>query len=233
MKKLKYVVSVALFAACAAAVYKKPLCIPTNTVIATDIDGVLCQNNVPTQIKQTLKHFRGIIKYRKMNKKRNNQNGSNGYNSGEAIYIDCIKQGHHGTAKAIRAITTKQKRLKKDTVQLYQRLHAHGFNIYCATNIGSIFFQDLQQKFPQIFNNNFVKHGMTVDYSASDIIAKPDPRYFEQLKAKLNPNGDKRIIFIDNTLGHVIEARKAGLIGIHFHNVEQLKRDLAAYHIKI
>lgn len=233
MTKLKYIASLLLFASVAATIIQKPFCTPTNTVIATDIDGVLCQNSVSTQITQTLKHFGGIVKYRKMNRKRNKHNGSKGHNSGEAIYLDCIQQGHHGTAKAIRAITTKQKRLKMDTVNLYQKLHAQGFPMYCATNIGSVFFQDLQKKFAHVFNNNFIKTGMTVDYSAQDIIAKPDPRYFEQLKANINPSGDKQIIFIDDTLGHVIAARKAGLHAIHFRDIAQLEHDLAAYHITI
>lgn len=234
MTKLKYIISMLLIAAYATAtIIQKPICTPKNTVIATDIDGVLCENNIGKQIKQILKHFGGIVKYRKINKKRNKQASSRGHKCGEAIYIDCIAQGDHKTARAIRTITTKQKRLKKDTVQLYQKLHARGFNIYCATNIGSIFFQDLQQKFSAIFNNHFIKHGITVDYANSDIILKPDPRYFEKLKIKLNPNGDKHIIFIDDTLQNITAARKAGLIAIHFQNITQLQRELTAYNITV
>lgn len=207
-------------------------CTPENTIIATDIDDVLLTRSKTSLFVKVIKHAPAMIKYLKLAKKRNKLTGSKSYDS-ELIYLDCLKKGDHATAQAIRSVATKSKKLKADTVQLYKKLHAKGFKFYTATDIGSVFVKDIKRKLPHIFNNQFVQDGMTVDFSAADIIKKPDIRYFQQLDVMLNPDGNKHIIFIDDKLENVIAARKAGLIGIQFVNTQQLTRELALYHIHI
>jgi FMN phosphatase YigB (HAD superfamily) len=67
---------------------------------------------------------------------------------------------------------------------------------------------------------------MTVDYSVKDPIEKPDLRYFEMLKTKINPADEKYILFIDDKKENVEAARKAGLLAIQFDNAKQLAEDL-------
>lgn len=207
-------------------------CTPANTIIATDIDDVILKRNKVSLFVKVVKHAPAMIKYLKLAKKRSKLTGCHGYQS-ERIYIDCLKNGDFATARAIRTVATRSKKLNTDTLLVYQKLRAQGFKFNMATNIGSIFIKDTKRKFPHVFNSSFIQDGMTVDFSVSNIIKKPDIRYFAQLQETVNPNGDKHVIFIDDKLENVVAARKAGLIAIQFINAQQLTRELALYHIYI
>lgn len=207
-------------------------CTPENTIIATDIDDVILKRNKTSLFIKVIKHAPAMIKYLKLAKKRNKLTGSHSYDS-ERIYIDCLKEGDFATARAIRSVAARSKRINKEILLLYQKLHTQGFTFNMATNIGSIFIKDIKQKFPHVFNSSFIQDGMTVDFGSSDIIKKPDLRYFKQLQEIVNPQSDKHIIFIDDKLENVLAARKAGLIAIQFINAQQLTRELALYHIHI
>ncbi len=114
----------------------------------------------------------------------------------------------------------------KETVTLYRKINNAGYKIYTATNMGTIFFAEIQKQYPDIFNESFIRTGGVVDFKQADIIKKPDIRYFEALKANINPEGDKQILFIDDRVENVIAARNAGLQAIHFKNARQLEKDM-------
>lgn len=148
---------------------------------------------------------------------------------GEALYLsEVTKNGYENGAASFLRTMEQCKYIKPETLEVYQQLNDLGADFYTATNIGSTFFSDLQQNQPDIFHDDFIKHGLTVDYNApiDNIIAKPNIEYFHRLKAKINPDNQKVAIFIDDKLKNVESARKAGFIGIHFQNAEQLKADL-------
>lgn len=152
---------------------------------------------------------------------------------GEALYISEVdkNQGYeNGAAYFLRSIE-QCKNIMPETLEVYQQLNSLGASLYTATNIGETFFSDLQQNKSDVFHDGFIKHGLTVDYSApiDDIIAKPNIEYFHRLKAKINPDGKKTAIFIDDKLKNVESARKAGFIGIQFQSAEQLKADIETH----
>lgn len=220
LSTLLLTITVVLNAGCSS---KSPVIkLTTNNLagIATDVDDVILKSNKSIFSPGIFSYLwnvdwgalkKGSSKFKRIN--------------GERKYIEWIKNGKTKAAKYIRSLS-QQKEIIPETLELYQKLHDHGFQFYTATNIGSIFFGDIQKKFPNVFNDTFIKYGITVDYSVKDPIEKPDPRYFEMLKEKINPAGDKYILFIDDKKENVEAARKAGLLAIQFKNAKQLEEDL-------
>lgn len=196
---------------------------PTNSRFATDVDHVLLS---PNRSQEDMLSW-GAAKYLWHSSWSSFLKGWSNFKriNGERKYVEWMEKGLTEPAEFVRSIT-QQKEIILETLELYQKLHAQGFQFYTATNIGSIFFGDIQKKFSNVFNDTFIKHGMTVDYSVKNPIEKPDPRYFEMLKAKINPDGKYYILFIDDKKENVEAARKAGLLAIQFDNAKQLAEDL-------
>ncbi len=203
---------------------------PENLIIATDLDDVLLTWDKGSMLSRGLKHLGSLFGYYKKCRKRKHLEGSFGHKYGEPLYIEALKEGNLKVARFIRTMAT-QKKLLKGTLAIYQDLSHAGYTFYTATNIGSIFFEELQIRFPHVFNDGFIKHGMTVDYSLPDVAEKPDARYYHRLSEKINPDGDKHILFIDDRLENVEAARQCGLLAIQYKNSKQLIRDLHAYNI--
>lgn len=200
---------------------------PQNLIIATDLDDVVLKKKwsgiLSVVFKNILHAFPAYKEFKEY--KKTTPNADSIRKGGEGFYIYLKNKGNHKpAAKVLEACTQKQ--LIHGTVKIMQSLADTGYSIYTATNIGPIFFAELQKKFPKVFNDACIKHGMTVDYSQTDIIKKPNPRYFEDLKKKLNPDDDKHILFIDDKLENVEAARAAGLLAIHFKTDKQLQKDL-------
>ncbi|WP_323188143.1 HAD-IA family hydrolase [Streptomyces sp. NBC_00237] len=55
-------------------------------------------------------------------------------------------------------------------------------------------------------------------------VAKPDPRVFEEAALRVGVEV-KRCLFVDDTLANVVAARKAGMQGVHYRNVGQLREE--------
>lgn len=191
---------------------------PANTLIATDIDDVILERNQvqrPPNVHLYLWHsnwksiFKGWSNFKRMNNERK--------------YVEWMAKGLTKPAEFLRACV-KQKDIIPETLELYKKLHEKGFKFYTATNIGTIFFEDQKERFPELFNDNFIKHCMTVDYSVKNPIEKPDPRYFEMLKEKINPSDGQYILFIDDKKENVEAARKAGLLAIQFDKKQGAKK---------
>lgn len=201
-----------------------------NLIIATDLDDVLLKRRKGEIFKTIFTKFPKCRKLYKIYKKRRKNPGSKGEKFGEGFYLFLIEEGYQSYAAIIKDICIAKK-FKKSTLNIMRTLANQGFDIYTATNIGSIFFAELQTRYPETFNNAFIQHGMTVDFAQDEVIQKPDHRYFEQLKQTINPTNDKDILFIDDKLVNVEAARECGLLAIHYKNAKQLKRELHNYGI--
>ncbi|MEV8564487.1 HAD-IA family hydrolase [Streptomyces sp. NPDC051322] len=57
-------------------------------------------------------------------------------------------------------------------------------------------------------------------------VAKPDPRVFEIAAQRVGADA-KRCLFVDDTAGHVAAARAAGLTGLHYEHIGQLRDRVA------
>ncbi len=203
---------------------------PENLIIATDLDDVLLKRKNGAIFKTIFTKFPQCKKLYKAYKERKKIAGSTGEKFGEGFYLYLKEEGLDDLANIIKDICLAKK-IKKRTLKIMRNMANQGYEFYTATNIGSIFFAELQKKFPETFNNVFIRHGMTVDFTQEEVIQKPDHRYFEQLKEKLNPSNDKDILFIDDKLENVAAARECGLLAIHFKSAKQLKRELHNYGI--
>ncbi len=208
---------------------EKPKYTSDNLIIATDLDDVLLKRKNGVIFKTIFTKFPQCKKLYKLYKERN-KTGSTGEKFGEGFYLYLKNEGLDKLANIIKDFCLAKK-IKKRTLKIMRNMANQGYEFYTATNIGSIFFAELQKKFPETFNNVFIKHGMTVDFSQDEVIQKPDHRYFEQLKAKLNPDNDRDILFIDDKLENVTAARECGLLAIHFKSAKKLTRDLHNYGI--
>lgn len=201
-----------------------------NVIIATDLDDVILKGETTQRVLGALNplnffmtgayalacatHYKPGTKFSRA--------------CGEALYIAELRKNNNTETRAAQFVRmmAQYKTLMPETVKLYNTLHTMGVQFVTATNIGSIFFNDLTVKFPDIFNDQFIKSGLTVDYGTQDVIEKPDIRYFQALQTKIDPSGNKTIIFIDDKLENVQGAQKAGLTAIHFKNATQLKGEL-------
>lgn len=143
--------------------------------------------------------------------------------NGERKYLEWTKKGLTKPAEFVRSIA-QQKEVIPETLTIYKNLNKQGFQMYSATNTGVIFSRDMQKKFPDIFNEHFIKWGILVDYKSNEPIEKPDPRYFEKLKRELDPENKKHIIFIDDGKENINAARNAGLTAIQFDKKQGAKK---------
>jgi FMN phosphatase YigB (HAD superfamily) len=208
-----------------------PMYTPQNLIIATDLDDVVLRRRNGRITVIVLKNmFKLKAMYTMFCENKKIAGNSTGERYGEGFYLYLLQRGEYKLAKIVKKVNTC-KRLDKKTAQIMQRITEKNYTLFTATNIGSIFFKKLQKKFPDIFNDSCIKHGMTVDFTKAGIVKKPDPAYFEELKAKLNPSGDKYILFIDDKLENVKAARNAGLLAIHYINHKQLLKALHSYDI--
>lgn len=59
-------------------------------------------------------------------------------------------------------------------------------------------------------------------------VAKPDPRVFEIAAQRVGADL-KRCLFVDDTAGHVAAAQAAGMTGLHYQHIEQLRDTVASF----
>ena len=110
----------------------------------------------------------------------------------------------------------------KETFDLVQKLKDQGYSVFIASNIGPDMYADLQKKFPQelaLFDGAFISS------PENNLVEKPRPEYFEQLKIYLAAHGQsgKQILFVDDTQKHVVAAAKQSITSTLFKS----GRDLA------
>ena len=209
-----------------------PIYTPQNLIIATDLDDVVLQKKWIGIAGTVIKNIFSLNATRKAYKQFKKENPEAGKitDCAEPFYIYLLKKNQYTLATKVKTASTC-KELIKGTVNIIKDLANQGFAVYSATNIGSLFYAEIASKYPDVFNKNCIRLGMTVDYTVKDVVKKPDPRYFKALKTKLNPTNDKQILFIDDKLENVEAARKAGLLAIHFKGHKQLRSALHEYGI--
>ena len=148
---------------------------PKNLIIATDLDDVVLERRKGAIAAKVFKNFFRIGSLYAEFRKNRKPGDSVGQRYGEGFYLYLIDKGEHKLAKIVRSVNTK-KRLKKNTVKIMQKMAAQGYEIYTATNIGSVFFAKLQKKFADVFNDRCIRQGMTVDFTKTKVIQKPNPK---------------------------------------------------------
>lgn len=140
---------------------------------------------------------------------------------------------HQRTANKIRKIAAifhnfeLAYKHKTGMVELLGALKNHGYTEhYVASNIGIRNYPEMKQKFPEIFNEDMVRDGLTVNAWEEPALKKPDHMYFKKLQKMFNPDGDKTMIFVDDVDKNIEAARSCGFIGIKIKNAKQMVKDL-------
>ena len=109
----------------------------------------------------------------------------------------------------------------KEMFDLVQKLKAQGYSVFIASNIGPDMYADLHKKFPQelaLFDGAFISS------PENNLVEKPRPEYFEQLKIYLTAHGQsgKQILFVDDTQKHVVAAAKQSITSTLFKSGRDL-----------
>lgn len=150
-------------------------------------------------------------------------------------FIQLVKQNNNPLLEELIYEVANIQEPIPGTIQLIQDLHNAGYHHYIGSNIGTSIFQKISnpEKYPQfasLFANFNLEHPQTVSCDLTHpetTIKKPDLRFFQDFLRKNAVDLQKtNVIFIDDSLKNVRAAQKAGLIGIHFKNPEQLRADL-------
>ena len=144
-------------------------------------------------------------------------------------YIAIAKKWHNTQlTTAIIAVANAQ-RIMPGMQSIIEELNQLGIEQDVGSNIGRTVFDNLikQPRFTHIFGYMNLKRSQVVEYNQTSPIHKPNPLFFKEYLTKNKLNPDKtRIIFIDDRKANVNAARKLGLIGIHFKDANQLRKEL-------
>ena len=121
--------------------------------------------------------------------------------SGELFYRIFKNNGQEKLAQMVLAISNDYQPIP-EMVELVTQLHEHGYNLRVASNIGTLFYTELKKEMPLLFDK--FAEGITVqvvDENGNTIdhpIQKPDPLFYLEADRRFNPDGTKRVIFIDD-----------------------------------
>lgn len=108
-----------------------------------------------------------------------------------------------------------------ETVDLFKQLKESGnYKLYALTNWQADLFNIalVRYNFLHWFDGRVV--------SGEEKTRKPFPEFYQRLLNRYNVN-PAEALFIDDNLRNVKAAEELGIKGIHFHNPEQLKTELA------
>lgn len=109
-------------------------------------------------------------------------------------------------------------------ISTLEKLHAHGYKLYVASNIWEKLFEATKDKFSFL---QFVFAGYFIVSQKHNFIEKPNIHYFEQLKMLITAqNGDVPIVFVDDHRRNTQAAQKVGFKTITFSSNHQLFSDL-------
>lgn len=200
---------------------KTNTCNPSNTSVSFDMDKVVLKLNVGDALWRNKWALCSSI-FRPVFWQALTFSGS-----GEQ-WIQFFEQHNaKDLAAMVREINDK-KTLIPGTAEIIQELHDKHYTLLYATNMSEQEFALHRKTFPilQLFVD-----GVAVAYHAkkSELIRKPNPLYYTMLLNKIDSAHQEFAIFIDDKIENVIAARKAGMIGIHFKNPEQLRKELVKF----
>lgn len=106
----------------------------------------------------------------------------------------------------------------EDTVEFYNEVYGHGYNIYLLTNFSKDGYEYISNKF------DFFKKAKGTVVSSHLKIAKPDIRIYQYLLETYNLNPDE-CIFIDDSVANINAAKELGIHGIVYTDIESLRKD--------
>lgn len=124
-------------------------------------------------------------------------------------------------------IANQQKPIQK-VVDMLKNLKNKGYTLHLFSNIGSIAFEDIQKKFPVIFQlfDSFILPSRSNNY-----LRKPNPTAFATYLRENNKE-NKQVILVDDKKKNVIQAKNHGMKSILFQSPEHLQQQLLAMNIK-
>jgi putative hydrolase of the HAD superfamily len=105
--------------------------------------------------------------------------------------------------------------LKEDTVKFLKDLKKDGYNIYILSNLS-------EQSHDYLKNYDFFKYVDGGVFSYKLNICKPDPRIYKELFSKYSIKPEESV-FIDDLQINIDAAKKLGLNGIVFDNINTVK----------
>ncbi len=202
---------------------------PNDTVIAVDLHGVLFKHNYKKMLliflasKKKLQLIRALLS--------------------PSLWIDTIKlikrngiaeqflvglaDKHHRLRPFVPlgiAIANQQKP-QLDVINILKELKKNGYKLYLFSNIGSIIFDDLHKKFPELMK---LFESFTIPSKHEGYIRKPSTKAF-QLYISQNGLENKKIILIDDNRKNTKAARQHGIHGIFFSSIKQLNKELGNF----
>lgn len=127
-----------------------------------------------------------------------------------------------------------------EMLALIRELQGKGYTITLASNIGPQFYEDLNKKFAQLkapdgmsydLDTYFTGGKQVVDF-ANNGPQKPMFEYYQAYNQTFNKDGQKKVIFIDDSATNVQAANKEGWHGIVYDRhapdaMQKLKAELA------
>lgn len=93
------------------------------------------------------------------------------------------------------------------------------YSVFCLTNMSCEVFAFLSQQY------DFWRLFKGIVVSAEIKMAKPDPKIYHYLLDKYNLSPHE-CVFMDDLLDNVVTAKKMGIHGIHFTNIDTAKAEL-------
>jgi len=115
-----------------------------------------------------------------------------------------------------------QQKPKWDVIALLKKLKNKGYQLHLFSNIGSIFFEDLHRKFPEIIN---LFESFTIPSTQNGYLRKPDPIVFKKF-LKTHAQKKQPVILIDDKTKNTRAAEQLGITSIFFRSADQLEREL-------
>ena len=107
-----------------------------------------------------------------------------------------------------------------ETVEIFHQLKKSGkYKLYALTNWSAETFPHAKEKF------NFLEWFDGIVVSGEEKKKKPSSEFYQLLLDRYKLDSAKTI-FIDDSLRNIKGAEVVGIRGIHFHNAEQLKKEL-------
>jgi len=144
-------------------------------------------------------------------------------NSFEDVIQEC-KKYNPIISDLLRTLSTCQKPIT-GTIEIIKSLHAQGYELAIASNMGKETLHALQEKYPHVFKYfSFIVTCDTIDTSELRI-KKPDTKFFELFQKNYNPQ-KKDVIFIDDNHKNVQAAQKTGMHALIFKNAKALRKQL-------
>ncbi len=113
-------------------------------------------------------------------------------------------------------------------IPLVQKLHARGYTLHIASNLGPSVYETFKTMYPELFC--YFSAVQIAYWDGPRIIKKPNPVFFEEYLKKhaIDPSD---VLFIDDKEYNIDAATSVGIKGIHFKNIKQLYAELGRYHI--